>query len=196
VEETPPIAESQADWTATWSSPATTEPENVEAASLASDAEAEYEQPEGRSPEVATWSPPGSEEPEAPVAAWSYSPEYTAPRAAHEEPEPAVAPVPDDTLSQGSSEPVLAGRIILSVSPVPDFDRLLSLDGALGRLSFVNNVTLADYAKEEVTFRVELGMSISVEDFTSELAQMCGQSMDVAAVTPGQLQLRLLRSGP
>ena len=195
AEEAPPAAESQVDWTATWSPPAAGEPENVEVPSPASDAGLEYEQPYESDPEAATWSTPGGPEPEAPAAAWSYAAEYTAAHASQDEPVPAVAPVPDEALSEGSSAPVLAGRIILSVSPVPDFDRLLSLDGALGRLSFVNNVTLADYAKEEVTFRVELGMSISVEDFTVELAQMCGQSMDVTAVTPGQLQLRILRPG-
>ncbi len=89
----------------------------------------------------------------------------------------------------------LWGRVVLNVSPVPDFDRLLSLDGALGRLSFVRNVTLADYAKEAVTFRVELNESIAVDDFTKELAQVGGQALEVVSVAPGELNLKIARSG-
>ena len=51
-----------------------------------------------------------------------------------------------------AGSPTIGGRILVSISPVPDFDRLLNLDGALGRMPGIENVTLADYAKEEVTF--------------------------------------------
>ncbi len=50
----------------------------------------------------------------------------------------------------------MKGRVQVRIAPVPDFDRLLNLDGALGRVSGVDSVTLADYAQEEVTFRVEV----------------------------------------
>jgi hypothetical protein len=93
-------------------------------------------------------------------------------------------------------EPVtLSGRVILNVSPVPDFDRLLSLDGALGRLACIRNVTLADYAKEEVTFRVEMADATSVEEFANGLAQAGGQRFEVAGVSPGQLDLRVVPAG-
>lgn len=85
----------------------------------------------------------------------------------------------------------IAGRVLVSISPVPDFDRLLSLDGALGRMSGVGNVTLADYAKEEVTFRVEVDPPISVEDFRSRLSDSAGSKIEVIASRSDGLALRL-----
>jgi hypothetical protein len=112
-----------------------------------------------------------------------------------------AAPHPADSVdSPPSEEPEQAplelwGRVVLNVSPVPDFDRLLSLDGALGRLSCVRNVTLADYAKEAVTFRVELNEPIGVDEFTKELAQAGGQALEVVSVAPGELNLKIARPG-
>ncbi len=130
--------------------------------------------------------------------AWSYEPPADSwqdgePAAEAEAPAPGwTAPAEPESADTGpASASMLAGRLVLSVAPVPDFDRLLSLDGALGRLDFVSNVTLADYAKEEVTFRVELGMSIGVEDFTGELERAYGHPIVVVSKAPGQLQLRI-----
>jgi len=139
--------------------------------------------------------------------AWS-APSWNA-TAPSEAPEESASDVQPEAESAGASddgavvEPlaldspalVLSGRVVLNISPVPDFDRLLGLDGALGRIPFVRNVTLADYAKEEVTFRLELEESASVEEFTSELSQSAGQTLEVTAVAPGQLQLRIVRAG-
>jgi hypothetical protein len=79
----------------------------------------------------------------------------------------------------------------LRISPVPDFDRLLSLDGALGRMTGIGNVTLADYAREEVTFRVEVDPPTSVEDFRSRLSVSAGASIEVVASGNDGLALRL-----
>jgi hypothetical protein len=78
---------------------------------------------------------------------------------------------------------------------VPDFDRLLSLDGALGRLSSVSNVTLADYAKEEVTFRVELSKTVRAGEFAGELSRTFGQSVEVAWAQAGEVQLKITTLG-
>jgi hypothetical protein len=85
----------------------------------------------------------------------------------------------------------LTGRVVLEVSPVPDFDRLLNLDAALGRLPFIRNVTLADYAGEDVTFRVELTEMTTVDRLTTELKALTGGDLEVVAAVPGQLTLRV-----
>ena len=86
----------------------------------------------------------------------------------------------------------LEGRILVHIAPVPDFDRLLNLDGALGRLESVRNVTLADYTKEEVTFRVELTDSVSADEFRERLATAAGYGLALIAVEPDAIQLRLI----
>ncbi len=109
--------------------------------------------------------------------------------ASHEiEPGNEVAPeeAPEPTTGE-----TIAGRVLVSISPVPDFDRLLSLDGALGRMSGIGNVTLADYAREEVTFRVEVDPPTSVEDFRSRLSVSAGASIEVVASGGDGLALRL-----
>jgi hypothetical protein len=112
-----------------------------------------------------------------------------------------VQPADDVTETEADEEApngeavALSGKVVLNVSPVPDFDRLLSLDGALGRLPCIRNVTLADYAKEEVTFRLEMNDATSVDEFTSELARAGGQSLAVTAVAPGQLDLKIVVAG-
>jgi len=68
----------------------------------------------------------------------------------------------------------VSGRVQVTFSPVPDFDRLLNLDGALGRVSGVDSVTLADYAQEEVTFRVEVLGEKDAGLFTREIAVAAG----------------------
>jgi hypothetical protein len=79
----------------------------------------------------------------------------------------------------------------VSISPVPDFDRLLGLDGALGRMSGVRNVTLADYAKEEVTFRIEVDDAITADDFARGLAESAGLEVEVVSASEEKLALRL-----
>jgi hypothetical protein len=86
----------------------------------------------------------------------------------------------------------LAGRVIVHLSPVPDFDRLLSLDGALGRMTGVRNVTLADYAKEEVTFRVELESATPVSGFVQGLADAAGHQIEVVSADQDTVSLRLV----
>ena len=87
--------------------------------------------------------------------------------------------------------PPLEGSFQLTISPVPDFDRLLSLDGALGRLARVRSVTLADYARDEVTFRVEVGQVTDGEELASELAEASRQTLEVVSTTPERLELRV-----
>jgi hypothetical protein len=87
---------------------------------------------------------------------------------------------------------MVSGRMLVSITPVPDFDRLLSLDGALGRMTDVRNVTLADYAKEEVTFRIEIDNPMSTESFASRLAESAGVGVDVISATEGNLALSLI----
>ena len=81
---------------------------------------------------------------------------------------------------------------MIRLAPVPDFDRLLSLDGALGRMSGVRNVTLADYAKEEVTFRVELEAATPVAGFVQGLADAAGHQIEVISAEQDNVSLRLV----
>jgi len=88
------------------------------------------------------------------------------------------------------ASPIL-GRILVSIAPVPDFDRLLSLDGALGRMAGVRNVTLADYAKEEVAFRVEVENGMTAQGFGEGLAESSGLRVELVSVSENGLALRL-----
>ncbi len=108
-------------------------------------------------------------------AAWQPS---TEPEAIHDE-EPAVAEVSLD------------GRVTLTVEPIPDFDRLLNLDSALGRLPMVRNVTLADYTREEVTFRVEISDAIAVRSFATALGQGIGSHVEVVDAAAGNAHFHL-----
>ena len=100
------------------------------------------------------------------------------------EPESAPVQSPNATIT-------LLGRIQLAISPVPDFDRLLHLDSSLGKMSGVHGVTLADYAQEEVTFRVDLDGAISALDFAQQLSDKAGVNATVTAASEGSLSLRL-----
>ena len=92
-----------------------------------------------------------------------------------------------------TSEPSsLTGRIIVRLKPVPDFDRLLSLDGALGRMNNVLNVTLADYAQDEVTFRVELEAPMPVSGLAQGLADAAGRHIEVVNAEDKSVTLRLV----
>jgi hypothetical protein len=126
---------------------------------------------------------------EAPLAPWSH-PEYRPVLNAFAEDEGPAA-----THGQPPAAAAIEGRIVLNVTPVPDFDRLLSLDAALGRVSSVSNVTLADYAKEEVTFRVELAAPVDVEDFAAELSRTFGQPVGVAFAVAGEVRLEIVAPG-
>ena len=88
--------------------------------------------------------------------------------------------------------PTIAGLVLVSISPVPDFDRLLNLDGALGRMTGIENVTLADYAKEEVTFRVEIEPPTSLEDFRERLSQSADAQVEVVSSGEGTVALGLV----
>ncbi|HEY7269381.1 MAG TPA: hypothetical protein VH951_06110 [Dehalococcoidia bacterium] len=142
---------------------------------------------EEKSAEIATASPSPALSLEADVA-WPPAPAAVQPAG------DVTETVADEEAPKGEAV-ALSGKVVLNVSPVPDFDRLLSLDGALGRLPCIRNVTLADYAKEEVTFRLEMNDATSVDEFTSELARAGGQSLAVTAVAPGQLDLKIVVAG-
>jgi hypothetical protein len=101
--------------------------------------------------------------------------------------EPVAEPRPEQ-----AHEDRFAGRVLVTIAPVPDFDRLLNLDGALGRMSGIANVSLADYAKEEVTFRLEVERPMSADDFARSLSESAGSEACVAAATDGKLALRLV----
>lgn len=153
--------------------------------------------PEATIPEESGWSEPGAmPAPDAPPG-WS-SPEATSERASWSASSESVDPpgsVEEIAPEVLSSQELPAGRLILTASPVPDFEKLLSLDGALGRLPLVRNVTLADYAREEVTFRVEIIAATTAGDFTRELGSATGDILAIKAASPGQLHLRISSAG-
>src|SRR5512146_510186 len=93
-----------------------------------------------------------------------------APVAAEAETEPLTMPA----VANVNATVTMLGRIQLAISPVPDFDRLLHLDSSLGKMGGVHGVTLADYAQEEVTFRVDLDGAISALDFAQQLSDRAG----------------------
>jgi hypothetical protein len=85
----------------------------------------------------------------------------------------------------------LEGRVILSVAPVPDFERLLTIDGALGRMASVRVVTLDDYADDEVTFRVDMERPVGLDDFVEELASRTSHALEVTAALGGNFRLQV-----
>ncbi len=85
----------------------------------------------------------------------------------------------------------VSGRVQVTFSPVPDFDRLLNLDGALGRVSGVDSVTLADYAQEEVTFRVEVLGEKDAGLFTREIAVAAGIEATLVDAAGNGLVIRI-----
>jgi hypothetical protein len=93
--------------------------------------------------------------------------------------------------TQETQKPTLFGRVQVNISPVPDFDRLLNLDSALSRVSCVQTVTLADYAQEEVTFRVDLASPLDANDFARELGEAAGLSTEVADASDVAVTLRV-----
>jgi hypothetical protein len=85
----------------------------------------------------------------------------------------------------------VAGRVLVTITPVPDFDRLLNLDGALGRMDGIANVSLADYARDEVTFRLEIEDPMTADDFARSFSESTGSTASVDASEEGKLALRL-----
>jgi hypothetical protein len=83
------------------------------------------------------------------------------------------------------------GRVQVVISPVADFDRLLSLDGALAGIEGVKSVTLADYAREEVAFRLELEKPFTAGDLAARLSENAGLPASVAEASETALSLRL-----
>src|SRR5690606_24464625 len=94
-----------------------------------------------------------------------------------------VAAADDDTR--------LSGRVSVTIGPVQSFDRLHNLDDALSRLDGVRQVTLADYAGEEVTFRVDMDSPVSAADLASRLAEVVGLPAQVVSASPETLALRV-----
>jgi hypothetical protein len=150
---------------------------------------------EAAEPEAApAWS---ASEPEAPVeepaaveveaapAAWEASePETPVEEAAAVEAEAAPS-------ATAAAQAMLFGRVQVNISPVPDFDRLLSLDSALSRVGSVQSVTLADYAQEEVTFRIDLASPLAANDFAQQLSEAAGFNADVESADGSTITLRL-----
>jgi hypothetical protein len=86
---------------------------------------------------------------------------------------------------------VMSGQIEVRISPVPDFDRLLQLDGVLGRLSIVGNVGLADFLNEEVTFRVDLVQPVAALHLARMVGEAAGVAVEVMQAAETALALRL-----
>jgi len=104
----------------------------------------------------------------------------------------AAAPVAAGTAaSMAPAEPGIGGVIEVTISPVPDFDRLLTLDGALGKLDGVRSVTLVNYAQEEVTFRVELEGRQSADKFADKLSEAAGMGVHLTEAGDTSLRMRL-----
>jgi hypothetical protein len=123
-------------------------------------------------------------EPEA-APAWSASePETPVEEAAAVEAEAAPS-------ATAAAQAMLFGRVQVNISPVPDFDRLLSLDSALSRVGSVQSVTLADYAQEEVTFRIDLASPLAANDFAQQLSEAAGFNADVESADGSTITLRL-----
>jgi hypothetical protein len=55
----------------------------------------------------------------------------------------------------------------------------------------IANVSLADYVKEEVTFRIEMESPVSAEEFARTLSDTAGTQAEVTSAEEGKLALRL-----
>jgi hypothetical protein len=120
------------------------------------------------------------------------------PGEAHEEPmpqpqEPVMPELVANTSAVSAPAPsvTIFGRVQMTISPVPDFDKLLSLDSALARIAGVHSVTLADYAREEVVFRVELERPVAVAEFARKLSETAGVSTDVTEASESTVSIRI-----
>ena len=105
-------------------------------------------------------------------------------------PEP-VADVTPEVAVPAAPSITIFGRVQMTISPVPDFDKLLSLDSALARIQGVHSVTLADYAREEVIFRVELEKPVSVVEFAHQLSDTAGVPTEVTEASESTLSIRI-----
>ena len=52
-------------------------------------------------------------------------------------------------------------------------------------------MTLADYAEEEVTFRIDLASPLDANDFAQQLGEAAGINAEVAEAQPGAVTLRV-----
>jgi hypothetical protein len=104
--------------------------------------------------------------------------------------EPVADVAPDVSVSATPSITIF-GRVQITISPVPDFDKLLSLDSALARIPGVHSVTLADYAREEVVFRVELEKPVSVVEFAHQLSETAGVPTEVTEASENTLSIHI-----
>jgi hypothetical protein len=129
------------------------------------------------------WLAPGEPETEAPAP----QPQAPADASSPTVPLP-LAPV---FLPRVETTTTVFGRVEVMISPVADFDRLLSLDSALARVEGVGAVTLADYAREEVVFRIELEKPFTAAAFAERLSETAGLPATVAEASESVLSLRV-----
>jgi hypothetical protein len=156
-------------------------------------ADAELEPADSLSPSSWPVQPPADLQAPAPtpVSQQQTWPQATQPaEPAATTPEPARDVAPEVSIPAGPSI-TIAGRVQITISPVPDFDRLLSLDSALARIKGVHSVTLADYAREEVIFRVELDQPMSVVEFAHHLSDTGGIATEVTEASESTLSIRI-----
>lgn len=136
----------------------------------------------------------------APQGAGQFAAQEPGPPAVYEPGEAATAPSPapggpapegaEAQLPEEDNGQKVSGTIMVSIAPVSDFEHLLNLDGALGRMADVGNVSLADYANEEVRFRVDVTSPMSVREFVQTLAACAGVAMELVSTGPGAISLR------
>ncbi len=120
---------------------------------------------------------------------WQAAPEMAAEPAM---PEPVAEVIPEVPMPTPASPSITVfGRVQMTIFPVPDFDRLLSLDSALARIKDVRSVTLADYAREEVIFRVEIDKPVSVVEFARQLSETAGVGTEVTEASETTLSIRV-----
>lgn len=85
----------------------------------------------------------------------------------------------------------LAGPFQVSLLPVPDMDRVMELDEALAHVAGIGNVMLADYAGEEVTFRLEAEEPMSPLTLAQRLGETAGIQTTLIEASDGMIRLQI-----
>jgi hypothetical protein len=140
---------------------------------------------------AAAWEHPSAAGEGLPAEAHAEQPVVEAEPAATEGEEEvaAVEPVPESGEQAVAVPPVeLSGRILVTLAPVPDFDLLLKIDAALGRMDTVGNVSLADYVREVASFRVQLRRPQAASDFATALVQAGGLRLSLGSASENEVR--------